>query len=1311
MLRDWALSQADYLWFCCGLAGLLLGAICLAFRSSGVGRGPAWNWLAAFGLLFGAYSWLEALAQADLEPHRLVQAILPALSCAALLEFGRRGVARDAKTWLPAWVTPAALAVAWSGWAAGPDGFAAAWRYALALPGGLLAARTLLIASRLLTDKGRGGLAAAGIALGSWGVVTGLIVPRAGFIPASVLNDQSLAAATGLSVLVLQVPCVVLASWALWSYVRAVTVVRDRSLAVLGGLAPWGFTAIVVLSWLVGDLRGDLVDQQIRDDAQRQSTAIASTLTADLARRLTFTAADKDNPAYRLTSRQMRAYGRATGLRCIYSLAIRGSAIVFGPESLLPGDPLSSPPGTVYKMPPAATWSVFRSGQPAVVGPVADEYGTFITGLAPVVDSGAGEVLMLVGVDIIADQWRVSVARSRLPPMAATLLLVAIVVAAMAALGARQRLEPDRQGRLRHTETVVTAAVGLALTATLVAGLHDAGVRQEVRSLAAVAEAVGRRPATNIEGMRDAIVDVTRYLESSDSVSRDEFRWFTAPVLGSFACLYGWAPRVPAHRRASFEAAVRGQGIAGFEIRKLDWSGRPVRAADRPVYYPITYLEPARDGSPFIGMDLMSDPVSRAAVEEAIRTQAPAIRGPVALETKRSALRVNLLCTPAMGRDGRQPSGCLVLALPISGMLDRALAANVRDQPGLEVDLLDITGPGDLTVLGSSAGRAGTRLQAPLRAPLTTVFPVFAHGRAHAVLLRAGPGYYRDDPLSGPNVALVLGLLLSAAVTALVGFLRSRQQYAEQQVVERTRALQESEDRLASIFHAVSEAVLLYDPGSDTIIDVNDRLLEIFGYPREQALRLSLADLCAAPPDVVLARAGPQAQRALASERVIAEWELKDSSGRTFWGEVSTTAARIAGRPCIIATMRDITERRQAEAERAKLEDQLRQARKMEAVGQLAGGIAHDFNNILQAISGHAELALQRVGPEGPAADRLRHIDEAAERAAVLVSQLLAFSRRQIMKPEPLDPNEVIATLLKMLGSLIGEHIRLDFVPGHGLGTIHADRGMLEQVLMNLCVNARDAMPDGGTLTIETEDVVLDESHAETHPGARPGRYALITVTDSGCGMDAETLERAFEPFFTTKEVGRGTGLGLATVYGIVHQHDELIYIYSEKGVGTSFKVYLPSAEQVAAPARRRAEESVAGGKETILIAEDDEMVRNLAAEVLTDAGYSVLTANDGAQALAVLQDRGHAVDLMLLDVVMPHMGGKAVMEHAARLGLSIPTLFSSGYSADSVHTGFVLHEGLRLVRKPYRPADLLRRVRQTLDSAGGGPGDRGTRG
>ncbi len=502
---------------------------------------------------------------------------------------------------------------------------------------------------------------------------------------------------------------------------------------------------------------------------------------------------------------------------------------------------------------------------------------------------------------------------------------------------------------------------------------------------------------------------------------------------------------------------------------------------------------------------------------------------------------------------------------------------------------------------------------------------------------------------------------------------------------------------------------MLYDPDSQTIIDVNDRLLKTFGYSRRQALRLSLADLCAEPPDVVLSRAGAHTERALAGERVIAEWELQDSSGRTFWGEVSTTAARIAGRPCLIATMRDITERRQADAERAKLEDQLRQARKMEAVGQLAGGIAHDFNNILQAISGHAELALQRVGDDSPAAERLGQIGGAAERAAALVSQLLAFSRRQIMKPEPLDPNEVIATLLKMLGSLIGEHIRLDFVPGHGLGTIHADRGMVEQVLMNLCVNARDAMPDGGTLTIETEDVVLDESHAETHPGARPGRYALLTVTDSGCGMDAETLERAFEPFFTTKEVGSGTGLGLATVYGIVHQHGGLIYAYSEKGVGTSFRVYLPSAEQVAAPARRRDEQSVAGGRETILIAEDDEAVRNLAAEVLTDAGYSVLTADDGAQALALLQDRGQAVDLMLLDVVMPHLGGRAVMEHAARLGLSIPTLFSSGYSADSVHTGFVLHEGLTLVRKPYRPADLLRRVRQTLDAAGDGPGDGGT--
>ena len=399
-----------------------------------------------------------------------------------------------------------------------------------------------------------------------------------------------------------------------------------------------------------------------------------------------------------------------------------------------------------------------------------------------------------------------------------------------------------------------------------------------------------------------------------------------------------------------------------------------------------------------------------------------------------------------------------------------------------------------------------------------------------------------------------------------------------------------------------------------------------------------------------------------------------------------------------VGMVQDMTDRKLAGEKREELEDQLRQSQKMEAVGQLAGGIAHDFNNLLQAILGYGEMAGAQIEAGTPVSEYLGEMLKAGRRATTLVSQLLAFSRRQVLQMENLDLNEVIADLMKMIRRVIGEHIALDVRPGRDVGAVRADRGQLAQILTNLCVNARDAMPEGGVITIETENVRIDQEYCESHAWASPGRYTLLSVTDSGCGMDEETLARSFEPFFTTKEQGKGTGLGLSTVYGLVKQHDGQIDVYSEVGRGTRFKIYLPMVDSPAAAPDEKTEGSVLGGSETILLAEDDEMVLKLSDAILTRAGYTVLPAVDGKDAIAVFEAHGAAIDLAILDVVMPKLGGRAVFEriHAERPELRI--LFASGYSINAIHTNFILDEGLTLIQKPYQRADLLRKVRQTLD-------------
>jgi CheY-like chemotaxis protein len=375
----------------------------------------------------------------------------------------------------------------------------------------------------------------------------------------------------------------------------------------------------------------------------------------------------------------------------------------------------------------------------------------------------------------------------------------------------------------------------------------------------------------------------------------------------------------------------------------------------------------------------------------------------------------------------------------------------------------------------------------------------------------------------------------------------------------------------------------------------------------------------------------------------------------------------------------------------------------MEAVGQLAGGVAHDFNNLLQVILGCGHLAMAETDPASPAKENLTELLAAAERARVLVGQLLAFSRRQVLQMTDLDLNASVPELMKMLRRVIGAHIELSLHPGQGLGIVRADPGQIDQMLTNLCINARDAMPDGGRITIETSDATIDEAYCDAHAGAQPGRYVRLTVADTGCGMDETTRGQAFEPFFTTKEVGKGTGLGLSTVYGLIKQHGGLVDLTSQVGRGTMFEIYLPVIEPGQAPDENVADEPRAAprGCETVLLAEDEDMVRRLTRSILERSGYTVLAARDGAEAVEVFAQHADEVDLALLDVVMPNLGGRAVLERIRAIKPDVPVLFTTGYSVDAIHKDFVLDSGLSLIQKPYDREELLGRVRRTLDGDG----------
>lgn len=400
--------------------------------------------------------------------------------------------------------------------------------------------------------------------------------------------------------------------------------------------------------------------------------------------------------------------------------------------------------------------------------------------------------------------------------------------------------------------------------------------------------------------------------------------------------------------------------------------------------------------------------------------------------------------------------------------------------------------------------------------------------------------------------------------------------------------------------------------------------------------------------------------------------------------------------PAIERELRDVETRR----ERQRLETQIHQLRRFEAIGRLAGGIAHDFNNLIGAILGFAELGQEELADDHPTRKRLQKICEQAKRAGALTHQLLAFARRQVIQPRNLDINTVIKETISLLGRLIGDHIRIESLLSDDLSPAWADGTQVEQVIMNLCLNARDAMPQGGRITIRTQNFEIRPGDAVPQAFYRPGKYVLVTIADTGIGMNQETLEHIFEPFFTTKEVGKGTGLGLPTVYGIVKQHGGIVDVESKIGVGTQFRVYLPIGSGTPEASEKKAEPVVTRGSETILVAEDNDGLRELAKEVLESLGYHVVLAATGDEALEIFALGHKSIDLALLDIIMPETGGPAALEKMLAINPSLRAIFMTGYTAEMEAVRLMGDKAVPILRKPYSSRELGRSVRSVLDEA-----------
>lgn len=525
----------------------------------------------------------------------------------------------------------------------------------------------------------------------------------------------------------------------------------------------------------------------------------------------------------------------------------------------------------------------------------------------------------------------------------------------------------------------------------------------------------------------------------------------------------------------------------------------------------------------------------------------------------------------------------------------------------------------------------------------------------------------------------------------------------DRDISERKKAeeiLARSESAYREIFNQVQDAIYIHDIDNFGIIDVNNSTLELFGYTVEEFKVLNVGNISSGYPPYTKENAEKLIKRAAAGEKLHFEWQCRRKKGELFWTEVSLKKGTINGKERIFAIERDITERKKIEEEKEKIYAQLIQAQKMDSIGRLAGGVAHDFNNMLSVILGHTELAVSALGKDDPLLYNLREISKAAEHSAELTKKLLAFARKQVVVPEIVDLNITLESMLSILKRLIGENITLLWEPAENLWLTRMDPSQINQIMTNLCINARDAIDGIGKITIKTENRIADDSYIAGNPGFMPGEYVLITVSDNGCGMGRETLSKLFEPFYTTKETGKGSGLGLATVYGIVKQNNGFINVYSEPGHGSLFSIYIPRYYGKKEKAPKDGEVSGHQSRccETILLVEDEQAILEMIRAMLEKQGYKIYAASLPSEALAIAGKLADEIDLLLTDVIMPEMNGRDLAESITGICPGIKTLFMSGYTTDIIMHHGMIGSDINFINKPFTFNDLSGKIRLLLD-------------
>ncbi len=1039
-------------------------------------------------------------------------------------------------------------------------------------------------------------------------------------------------------------------------------------------------------------------DRYRRESTLYQARLVAQAIRPERIGALSGTTADLNRPIYRRLKEQL-ATTRTIIPECrfIYLLGRRSDGRVFFFADSEPiGSKDESPPGQIYEEISDADLEAFTDQVALTSGPTTDRWGTWISAMVPLMHPDGKHLTAVLGMDFAARDWQSKLIRAALPPILFTLVTVLVhVIGTILLRRFLSRIAPSPV-HLGYPEMIMAIAVlgiFISVSAACVVKIN----REHARLL--TFRQLAQNKTAGIANVFHTLQNIemealARFFEASKYITPTEFKDYIDYLLKNPGIQYwAWSRWTPAADREVVEAQLQSEGLPGGVIWQPDSNGQRIPAIGRDVYFPVVHIASRTKQQDLRGYDIGADSFRQAALEAAMQNGLATCIVPTKSDPNADAPRTIEIFRPTFHKDGtRRPQG-IGMAVLVADRLLRCKPSNDVVQLALAVGRHSGSAIETLAVSSDNYSRSDSTI--------AFVYPLFVFGKAFLVTAHADKTFIGLFPVLAPWLVLFTGMVLTALLMVLIGVTHRKREKLEFLVAKRTRDLIDARHRMELAINGADLGTWEWR-GTNKKMIVNGNWAKILGYRLEEIEPLlDEWEQLTVPEDRPLVSRAMRQHLKGQSAFYEVEHRLRHKAGHDVWvlakGRVIERDAD--GRPLrICGTCLDITEHKRSQKEREKLRELLLQSQKIEAIGQLAGGIAHDLNNLLSPIIGYGEILQTQLGDRDPRHKAVDAILSAGLRARDLVRQLLAFSRKQTLVFKPVNINQTIEGFQKLLRRTIREDITIEIILAPRIQPVMADAGQIEQIIMNLAVNAADAMPDGGRLTIETAMVELDAAYAAAHPSVSPGPHLMLAVSDTGCGMDESIRQRIFEPFFSTKGE-RGTGMGLATIFGIVKQHNGSIWVYSEMGRGTTFKIYLPITDTTAVEGRSRPQShGNLTGNETILLVEDNQAVRELAQEVLDHQGYTILPAKNGKSALELIAAHDGPVHLLLTDVVMPGMNGKELYREAVAHHPKLKVLYMSGYTDNVIAHRGVLDDNVAFIQKPFTVEAIATKVREVLN-------------